>query len=64
EMQKGGEFTEKGRKGAFRGRERDVSGKGKRRFGEENRGGNWDRERDKLKAGGELREDGRELNGN
>lgn len=40
----------KGGKGAFRGRERDVSGKGKRRFGEENRGGNWDRERDKLKS--------------
>ena len=34
----------------FRGRERGVSGKGKRRFGEENRGGNWDRERDKLKS--------------
>ena len=64
-MQKGGEFTEKGRKrgisgkrkgcfgegkGAFRGRERGVSGKGKGRFGEENRGGNWDRERDKLKS--------------
>ena len=40
----------KGGKGAFRGRERGVSGKGKRRFGEENRGGNWDRERDKLKS--------------
>ena len=48
-MQKGGEFTKKGRKrgisekrkgcfgeekGMFRGRERDVSGKGKGRFGE------------------------------
>ena len=42
-MQKGGEFTEKGRK-------RGISGKRKRRFGEENRGGNWDRERDKLKS--------------
>ena len=42
-MQKGGEFTEKGRK-------RGISEKGKRRFGEENRGGNWNRERDKLKS--------------
>ena len=42
-MQKGGEFTEKGRK-------RGISGKGKGRFGEEKRGGNWDRERDKLKS--------------
>ncbi|MFK2737383.1 hypothetical protein ACIXUD_15595, partial [Bacteroides fragilis] len=45
-----GNLPRKGGKGAFRGRERDVSGKGKRRFGEENRGGNWDRERDKLKS--------------
>ena len=37
--EKGG-LLRKGGKGAFRGRERDVSGKGKRRFGEENRGGN------------------------
>ena len=59
-----GNLPRKGGKGAFRGRERDVSGKGKRRFGEENRGGNWDRERDKLKSRRELREDGRELNGN
>ena len=42
-MQKGGEFTEKGRK-------RGISEKRKGRFGEENRGGNWDRERDKLKS--------------
>ena len=47
--EKGG-LLRKGGKGAFRGRERDVSGKGKRRFGEENRGGNLDRERDKLKS--------------
>ena len=47
---RGGNLPRKGGKGAFRGRERDVSGKGKRRFGEENRGGNWDRERDKLKS--------------
>ena len=45
-----GNLPRKGGKGAFRGRERDVSGKGKRLFGEENRGGNWDRERDKLKS--------------
>ena len=45
-----GNLPRKGGKGAFRGRERDVSGKGKGRFGEENRGGNWDRERDKLKS--------------
>lgn len=45
-----GNLPRKGGKGAFRGRERNVSGKGKRRFGEENRGGNWDRERDKLKS--------------
>ena len=45
-----GNLPRKGGKGAFRGRERDVSGKGKRRFGEEKRGGNWDRERDKLKS--------------
>ena len=44
-----GNLPRKGGKGAFRGRERDVSGKGKRRFGEENRGRNWDWERDKLK---------------
>ena len=43
-----GHFGEE--KGMFRRRERGVSGKGKRRFGEENRGGNWDRERDKLKS--------------
>ncbi|MFK1926196.1 hypothetical protein ACIXFL_14975, partial [Bacteroides fragilis] len=49
--------TEKGRKGhfgeekgMFRRRKRGISGKRKRRFGEENRGGNWDRERDKLKS--------------
>ena len=45
-----GNLPRKGGKGAFRGRERDVSGKGKGRFGEERRGGNWDRERDKLKS--------------
>ncbi|KAA4730202.1 hypothetical protein F3B31_15195 [Bacteroides fragilis] len=45
-----GNLPRKGGKGAFRGRERDVSGKGKGRFGEEKRGGNWDRERDKLKS--------------
>ncbi|MFK2790781.1 hypothetical protein ACIX1V_16335, partial [Bacteroides fragilis] len=51
EMPEGrGIYRERVGKGAFRGRERDVSGKGKRRFGEENRGGNWDRERDKLKS--------------
>ncbi|MFK2260037.1 hypothetical protein ACIXK4_13820, partial [Bacteroides fragilis] len=43
EMQKGGEFTEKRRK-------RGISEKRKGCFGEENRGGNWDRERDKLKS--------------
>ncbi len=42
-MQKGGEFTEKRRK-------RGISEKRKGCFGEENRGGNWDRERDKLKS--------------
>ena len=45
-----GNLPRKGGKGAFRRRERGVSGKGKRRFGEENRGGNWNRERDKLKS--------------
>ena len=45
-----GNLPRKGGKGAFRERERDVSGKGKGRFGEEKRGGNWDRERDKLKS--------------
>ena len=48
EREEKGHFGEE--KGMFRGRERGVSGKGKGRFGEENRGGNWNRERDKLKS--------------
>ena len=46
-----GNLSGRGKRGIVaKGRERGISGKGKRRFGEENRGGNWDRERDKLKS--------------
>ena len=48
EREEKGHFGEE--KGMFRRRKRGISGKRKRRFGEENRGGNWDRERDKLKS--------------